>query len=324
MDLVLVDGPNLFGTVGSFLEGAIPPAFRSELKAYMSDWFDFDRLVLRTLGEPNPPTLGIVLVHSNKQIGKSAHRVAGDAEATAFWGRQAANPGTSSLVVSFSKDEQEHFHFKCKQCQTPNDCPSVHEKGVDSTMIVYMFETVGSWNSLCLFSRDTDFVPAVWALRRRGKQVFVAAENADATTALGRASQSFFQVNTAFLLTDFGNYLAFRPDGVVDRWIAGLGQAAAGLHLGFWTDRAFALSFENEGFLAQLLALRTALNALPGLQNAAAKTPILVAPGLLIEQRCDRMADSIFDRWSGMVAVAKTHRDALRDAREDEERRDRT
>jgi uncharacterized LabA/DUF88 family protein len=303
IDLVMVDGPNLFGTVGTFLERNIAPEHRNDLRLYMADWFDFDRLVLRTLGEPNAPTLGIVLVHSNKHLGKDSFKLS---DPSKFWGRQSSNPGTSSLVVALAKDDQEHYQFECSKCGESNQCKSVHEKGVDSTMIVYMFETAERWDSLCIFSRDTDFVPAVWSLRRRGKQVYVAAEKADATTALGRASQSFFQVNSAFILRDFGSYLAFRSGGIVDDWIAGLSDnLAAGLNIGVWTDGSFSISSGNPNSIGALGILAARINQLPGLGDSAAISKV-IQTGVVASHEADRVADQIICRWVTLINDAKT------------------
>lgn len=224
MDLVLVDGPNLFGSVGRHLEKSLPQTAHTRIGEYLSGWFDIDRLVRQTLlrANPNEPesTLGTVIVHSNRQLGKDTFKLEAGAAVSAFWGRQAALPNTSSLVVDVPGDQQEQYPFKCDGCGTENRAKSSGEKGVDSTMIVYMFETSHQWQSVCLFSRDADFVPAVWALRRRGKRVLVAAEPQDSMTGLGRASQSFLTLALDYVLEDFGSFELLRKDGILDQWFA--------------------------------------------------------------------------------------------------------
>lgn len=233
MDLVLVDGPNVFNSVARFLETAVGDTHRELLPQYFLDWFDFDRLVLKAIGTSSPPTLGIVLFHSNRALGRGAARLDGNAT-RAFWARQAGNFDTSDMIVDVPADQREVYEFSCTSCAAPNNCTVSGEKGVDSAMIVHMFETAHRWESLAIFSRDVDFAPAVIALRRRGKQVYAVGEPGDAQSALSRAAQSFFTLPLTELLQDFALFVLCRPGGVLDAWRAAVEQSGMYRSGYFW------------------------------------------------------------------------------------------
>jgi hypothetical protein len=237
VDLVLVDGPNLMSSVINHLLGELPNK-DEQIKGYLAEWFDLDRFVNWTLRPQFPPALGTVAFHSRRALGPKRLRL-NDREADCFWTRQAGNPHTSAFLVDVPGDQRETYEHTCEHCGKSNTAPSRGEKGVDNAMTVYMFESFERWDSLCIFSRDVDFVPAVWALRRRGKKVFVAAPEEDARTGLGRASQSLFGLAFHQLDADFQAFLLARKDGVLDQLIAEL--VAAGVppsKLGFLQDRA--------------------------------------------------------------------------------------
>lgn len=145
-------------------------------------------------------------IHSSKSLGKSTHRLDG-AAVRSFWARQAGNYDTSDVIVDVPADQREVYEFTCSSCATPNGCTVSGEKGVDSAMIVHMFETSARWDSLAIFSRDVDFAPAVIALRRRGKQVYSVGEPGDAQGGLGRAAQSFFTLPLSAVLQDFALFV---------------------------------------------------------------------------------------------------------------------
>lgn len=242
MDLVLVDGPNVFNSVARFLEAKVDDTYRDLLAAYFLEWFDFDRVVLKALGTGSPPTLGIVLFHSSRALGKGARRLDGST-VRGFWARQAGNFDTSDVIVDVPADQREVYEFPCSSCKAQNSCTVSGEKGVDSAMIVHMFETAERWESLAIFSRDVDFAPTVLALRRRGKQVYAVGEPGDEQSALSRAAQSFFELPLDAVLADFGLFVPCRSGGVLDSWRDGIAQLEAfnsGYFLGSWgsVDRA--------------------------------------------------------------------------------------
>lgn len=265
MDLVLVDGPNVFNSVARFLEAEVGDAHKNLLPQYFSEWFDFDRLVLKAIGTSSPPTLGIVLFHSSRALGRGAARL--DSTATrAFWARQAGNFDTSDMTVDVPADQREVYEFPCSSCSAPNNCTVSGEKGVDSAMIVHMFETSHRWEMLAIFSRDVDFAPAVIALRRRGKQVYAVGEPGDAQSALGRAAQSFFTLPLPTLLQDFGFFALCRPGGVLDAWRDKVEQSGVYRCGAFWdADSLLIVILKGETPEPLVRHLKAAAIALPGI-----------------------------------------------------------
>src|SRR5258706_8909607 len=102
MDLVVVDGPNLFNSIVTALSSN---ADEKTLRAYFACWFDVDRLVLATIGAMEDPQLGVVIFHSRKPIGKKSCRLEPQ-DADAFWGRQGTNPNTSCILVDIPGGQQ--------------------------------------------------------------------------------------------------------------------------------------------------------------------------------------------------------------------------
>ena len=264
MDLVLIDGPNVFNSLARHLaaKGGDNAGF---LREYFLEWFDFDRLVLKAIGDQTPPALGIAIFHSSKALSRGATRLEGD-DCRRFWARQAGNYDTSDMIIDIPADQREVYEFECSKCAEKNCTQVAGEKGVDSAMIVHMFETAASWQTLAIFSRDADFAPAVSALRRRGKQVFAVGEAGDQETALGRASQSFFTLPLDAVVQDFGAFLLCRSGGVLDQWRA---EVETGPYISgyFWIRSEESVVAYLKGALpkphVELLRQRAA--ALPGI-----------------------------------------------------------
>lgn len=218
MDLVVVDGPNLFNTVGQRLqrEGS-----KEELLTYLCKWFDLDRLVLATVEASENPDLGIVIFHSRRPLGTGSYRLDQQTQDT-FWGRQAAATNTSCIVVDIPGEQNETYEFDCKHCGEANTTTTRSEKGVDTTITTYLLETASRWDSVCIFSRDVDFVPPVLSLRRLGKKVFCAVEDVLSASALVRACQSAFDLSIDFLQHDFALNRFLSPAGDLDRIVGAL------------------------------------------------------------------------------------------------------
>ena len=158
--MVVADGHNLVNDVGRYLTKH-PSYAATDLDAarrYYREWFDIDRLAEATLGQEILPwrDLGIVVFRSRKAVGEAAYHMKEEA-AQAFWARQAGNPNTSTVLVDV------------------DGAPSGKDVGMDTAIVVYMFETAPRWEAVVLFTNDSDFVPAVWSLRRQGKRVFCAS-----------------------------------------------------------------------------------------------------------------------------------------------------
>jgi hypothetical protein len=66
------------------------------------------------------------------------------------------------MVVEIPGKQTEAF--ECEKCG--GKLITVSEKGVDSSIISYLFETVDRWDSVFIFSRDADFAPPIRRDRR--------------------------------------------------------------------------------------------------------------------------------------------------------------
>ena len=201
--LVVVDGSNLVNEIGRYLSGVADPAATSPAHSqrYLLEWFDADRFVQATLGSRrvNPITdLGIVLFRSRKALGTEPYYVPGGEKLDEFWQRQGSNPATSAFLV---------------------DLPGPREKGLDTSIVVYLFETVERWDVAVLFTDDADFVPAVWALRRRGKRVLCAAHAAQDHPPLVAACQHFLPWDLDFLRADRDLFEAVQSGGKLESFL---------------------------------------------------------------------------------------------------------
>lgn len=209
MDLVVVDGPNVFNSVAAKLAGISDDL---TLRSYLLDWLDLDRLVLATIGVDADPELGVVIFHSRKGLGRGPSRI----DADRFWGRQGANRNSSCMLVDIPGHQIETYPFQCSKCGEDNTASTQSEKGLDTSIATYLLETSGRYNSVCIFSKDVDFVPPVLSLRRHGKRVFCAVDEDGPTTALVRACQSHFSLNVPFALSDFALFRCFSTGGTLD------------------------------------------------------------------------------------------------------------
>jgi uncharacterized LabA/DUF88 family protein len=207
VNLIVVDGPNVMNDAARILgkDGAFAASSAEVRQRYYEKWFDIDRLVRTTLLgqiDVNPVAdLGIVIFHSRCEIGqKGEFTVSGNDKVSTFWGRQGNNTGTSTMLVDLPR-------------------PGAQEKGVDTSMIVYLFETSENWGSAVLFTKDTDFVPAVTSLRRRGKRVFCSSDSTE-PTPLSQVCQHFFRWSLAFLRADRALFEFLQPGGTLDEFLA--------------------------------------------------------------------------------------------------------
>lgn len=160
LDLIVVDGPNFFNCVTRYLTKTDYSA--ETIQGYLSDWFDADRLVAATLDNHNPPDLGAVIFHSGKALGRGKCRLDGT-KTPRFWERQGSNPHYSCIAINIPGGHQDKHEFICRHCKRSNTEPSTVEKGIDTGITTYLFETMDRWNSVCVFTQDVDFMPPVLA-----------------------------------------------------------------------------------------------------------------------------------------------------------------
>lgn len=226
--IIVVDGSNLFREVERYIT-KLRTAPRETCKAYLKWWFDVDRLVSETLGQQSLHLdtsfggLGTVIFHSRKAAGKEkegedestqdAERVTLDGtETPAFWERQGSAPHTSAMLVDVPGGKQGK------------------ETGLDISIVVHLFETMDLWDTAVLFTADSDLVPAVWSLRRRGKRVFCSFDASRGTSRpLVTASQHFLPWDLDFLRADFALFCVLVRGGPLDQFFGNPAIAAAGL-----------------------------------------------------------------------------------------------
>jgi hypothetical protein len=200
--LVVVDGHNVFNDIGRFFEGAD----RTNLQAYVRNWFDVDRLVNASLSQNvrlDPwRDLGIVVFHSRKRLGEQndPYSITGEA-ALEFWARQGAATNTAAMLVDVP------------------GAPSGKDVGMDISIVVYLFETAERWEAAVLFTNDADFAPAVWSLRRRGKRVYCSSPARNLALPLVQSCQSFLPWDVQFLRADRALFTFLSPAGPLDRFL---------------------------------------------------------------------------------------------------------
>lgn len=258
--LIVVDGPNVFNDAARELAG-LDATFPGVVQQYFTEWFDIDRLVNATiLPQTLSPfdDLGIVSFHSRKSLGSetTGPRIAGDVNISKFWTRQGGNPNSSTLLVDVPGARQGK------------------ETGIDTSTVVYLFETEARWDRAVLFTNDADFVPAVWSLRRRGKRVYCAARRGDSSSPLAAACQHFLPWDIDFLRADLQLFELLVPGGRLDRFVSDLGVESRDLRLHYSRG---ALVLTSKAVVARLTELQqmvegTAFTILHSETEAAVQT----------------------------------------------------
>jgi hypothetical protein len=234
--LIVVDGPNLYNDLGRYLTHEEPSSAPQEVQqSYYEDWFDIDRFVEATLGghlDLDPWSgLGTVVFHSHRALGerKSPYAIDGG-DTPKFWARQGRNPNTSTMLVQIDGG------------------PDGKEKGVDTTIVVYLFETQGSWDAALIFATDTDYVPVVWSLRRKGKRVYCSSHpRNEPSQPLVQACQHFVPWRVGFLIADRAMFEALRPGGALDRLVASAPLHGRQVHI-FDRPQCLAIGLRDDQF----------------------------------------------------------------------------
>ena len=228
--LVVVDGPNLVNRCGTHLKSVAKSAAPRELQArYFQEWFDIDRVVRATLaGTRLDPwrDLGTVVFHSHNGLGREPYRFSMTGKAddvVTFWGRQGNNPNTSTMVVQIPGGPSARWN----NAEPFDEDEGPAEKGVDMSMAVYLYDTLDAWDTAVLFTNDTDFVPAVWSLRRRGKRVHCAAIAGKKLSPLAAACQHFIPLSLSFLEADRALFEMLQPEGALGSFLAEAGTVGA-------------------------------------------------------------------------------------------------
>ena len=212
IDLAVVDGPNLFNRVGAVLARALEKRLHPEIRPYLIEWFDLDRMLAWHL--QGAPALGTSIVHSSRPLGRDPYRL-DPGEARKFWRRQASLAGCRARLIEIAKDEQEVYEGDCSACGTHVDLRATREKGVDVAVATELFATA-DWSEAALVSTDTDLAPAVDALARLNRHVVCLGTSPAEPTALHVQAADFRDLDAGWFHADLAAYRLARPGGVFD------------------------------------------------------------------------------------------------------------
>lgn len=190
----------------------LPP---EELRDYFMNWFDFTALSTY-LAEKSSD---VWIFHSANKLGPAKVRIDGTYLSNMIdrFDRQA---GVTTQNVNIAGEQREPFNVKCSQCGTETDAVWKSEKGIDSSLIVHLFDTMQYWDKAYLLSGDADFVPAVRSLRRQGKIVNGAGFTSQASSALVRECFHYEDLE-AFFRQDITAYHLLANEGWLDKIFAG-------------------------------------------------------------------------------------------------------
>lgn len=206
---LFIDLPNFYG---SLLKSRIIEE-PDILREYVLEWLDLD-LLAKAL---TPSFLGIWVFYSQGKLGPAAARIDGNL-LNNYIDRINDLEGVTACDVGIPGEQREALRYKCEECGHEADAQSKSEKGIDSSLIVHLYDTMDSWDVAYLLSGDADFVPAVASLRRRGRIVNGAGFPA-VSSALVRECYRYIDLSEAFLKEDIAAYSIFRKGGLADQWL---------------------------------------------------------------------------------------------------------
>lgn len=211
MSLVLTDLPNFYN--GLVQASALTP---QETKDYFLDWLEMD--LLATAINPEKRTIGTWVFYSNRAIGRGDARISPE-NLKQFVSRTNLCTGISVIEAGIQGQQSESFEFVCSQCGKKNVTQTRSEKGIDSTLITHLFDTMDSWEVATIISHDADYCPAIRALRRRGKVIFGAGFPKWASEALITECFGFIDVMQEYLERDMGLFTLFKRKGKLSQLI---------------------------------------------------------------------------------------------------------
>ncbi|MCC6452030.1 MAG: NYN domain-containing protein [Acidobacteria bacterium] len=200
---LFVDLPNFYSQIATYYL-----AEPLEWRKYFTEWFDFDRLARRITSESRD----VWVFHSNK-IGSKEAQIT-DSYLTDLVKRFNSQNGVTARNVNIKGTQREIADRVCPNCASTTAVEFKSEKGIDTSLVVHLFDTVDSWDVAHILSGDADFVPAVAALRRRGKVVNGLGVPSKASGALIRECFQYGDLEQ-FLLDDLRAYRFCRKDGIV-------------------------------------------------------------------------------------------------------------
>lgn len=204
---VFIDLPNFYSRL---LKSGLGEA--RELRDYFLHWLDLDLVSKWLTGEFSPTWV----FYSGRRFGPSSERIEGE-RLEQYIKRINRLTGVTPYDANIPGEQREPFTTKC-DCGKMVSGQWESEKGVDTSLIVHLFDTADSWDEAVLLSGDADFTPAVRALRRRGK-IISGAGFADAAECLVREFYRFEDLAKGLLRNDFAAYLMFGEEGIIWKWL---------------------------------------------------------------------------------------------------------
>jgi uncharacterized LabA/DUF88 family protein len=213
MSMVLIDLPNFFN--GLTTESPIGPVLT---KAYFLDWLDLELMASILNPAPEDQSIGTWVFYSDRAMGRGAARLTPE-ELREFVKRHNRITGVSAKVADIPGEQGETFRFTCSECGAENDAQTHSEKGIDSTLITHLFETMDYWITATIVSQDVDYCPAVRALRKKGKLVYGAGFIKRAGEALITECFGYMDVMDEYIRGDLDLFLLFRRGGRLSQFI---------------------------------------------------------------------------------------------------------
>jgi uncharacterized LabA/DUF88 family protein len=204
-----IDLPNFYSRL--LQSGLGPPKL---LREYFLNWLDFDLLASSLSMNIN----GIWFFYSGERIGPSSERIEGS-YLKEYIDRINYLAGITARDVNIRGEQREPIRTKCESCGKENISEYISEKGVDSSLIVHLFDTIDSWDTAFLLSGDADYVPAVATLRRKGK-IVIGAGFRDASKALVRECYQYLDILDAYIQDDYLLFRLFSSNGYADKWFS--------------------------------------------------------------------------------------------------------
>ncbi|MCX6570216.1 MAG: NYN domain-containing protein [Candidatus Aminicenantes bacterium] len=212
MSMVLIDLSNFFN--GLIAESSVGPGLT---RAYFMDWLDLE--LLASVINPDPSaSIGTWIFYSNRAMGRGPARLSAE-ELKEFAKRHNRISGISAIDVGIPGEQGESFRFTCSKCRAENDTQTQSEKGIDSSLITHLFDTMDHWKTATIVSQDADYVPAVRALRKRGKLVCGAGFIKRAADPLITECFEYKDVMDEYIREDLRLFLLFQKGGRLSQFV---------------------------------------------------------------------------------------------------------
>lgn len=204
----------LFVDLSNFYSCLLKPGLADDkvLRDYFLYWLYFDRLAVELTGEPSP----VWIFYSGSRIGPSNTRIEGKF-LKEYIERVNSLEGVTARDVNIPGDQRESAKYQC-ECGKEGFAEWISEKGIDSSLIVHLFDTMDAWDVAYLLSGDADYVPAVSSLRRRGK-IVAGVGFSNASSALIRECYNYLDLSKTFIKEDILAFKIFKKEGVAYRWL---------------------------------------------------------------------------------------------------------